>query len=61
MRLAPSTYFFAWEIVLSGLQERINNNFRKPSNVVLYEHGISSASGFSDSYQTLHSFSFCSI
>lgn len=57
----PSTYFLACEIVRSGLHERINNNFRKLSNVVLYEQGISSASGFSDSYHVFQSFSFPSI
>lgn len=57
----PSTYLLAWDTVLSGLHERINSSFRKASRVLLYEHGISSASGFSDSYQTFHSFSLDSI
>lgn len=58
---APSMYFFACEMVRSGLHERMRSNLRKPSNVLLYEHGISSVSGFSDSYHVLHSFSFVSI
>lgn len=58
---SPSTYFFACEMVRSGLHERINNNLRKLSNVLLYEQGISSASGFSDSYHVFQSFSLASI
>lgn len=56
-----SMYFLACDIVRSGLQERISSNLRKLSNVVLYEQGISSASGFSDSYHVFHSFSLDSI